>query len=81
MQLDMSTVPVATTRRALAIIRKAQADSCPLKPFDPTLELDDADLPGIRRDRFCFLFVQNHALKRHRKSGANKDKDKEVPDA
>jgi hypothetical protein len=65
--LDMTKVPVATTRRALAIIRKAQADSSPLTPFDPTLDLADADLPGVRYDHFCFAFVASHAMKRHRK--------------
>lgn len=68
----MTKVSVATTRRALQIIRKAWTTSAPGAPFDPTLTLDDAELPGVCYEEFAFCFVQQHALKRHRKSSSAK---------
>lgn len=68
----MTKVSVATTRRALQIIRKAWTTSAPGAPFDPTQTLDDADLPGVCYDKFAFSFVTSHALKRHRKSSGAK---------
>jgi hypothetical protein len=64
----MADVSVATTRRALQIIRKTWTGSSPCNPFDATCTLEEAELPNVRFDHFAFRFVQAHALKRHRKS-------------
>lgn len=71
-ELNMSEISVATTRKALALIRRAWALSTPSAPFDPTSTLEAADLPGVTLEEFAFRFTQIHALKRHRK-GTHKD--------
>jgi hypothetical protein len=71
-QVNMSEVSVATTRKALALIRRSWSLSTPSAPFDPTSTLEGADMPGVSLQEFSFRFTQSHALKRHRK-GANKD--------
>ena len=65
--VDMAEVSVATTRKALAHIRKAWALSTPTAPFDMTSTLETADLPGVQLEEFAFRFVTSHALKRHKK--------------
>ena len=65
--VDMAEVSVATTRKALAHIRKSWALSSPTVPFNPTDTLEAADMPDVQLEEFAFRFTQGHALKRHRK--------------
>jgi hypothetical protein len=66
----MADISVAMTRKALQLIRRAWAQSLPSSPFDPTCTLDGAEMPTVSYDKLAYRFVQNHALKRHRKGSS-----------
>jgi hypothetical protein len=62
--IDISAMSIATTRKVLSTMRRLWEQSTPLVPFNPNQIIDEV---GCTYEAFCFAFVCNSAIKRHRK--------------